>query len=288
MGLQAKAVAISQCSGNNVITNRIEIEVNPLHVSQVRYALDGGSPQISSLFSNVSVGVHTVTITHLNGCVTDVTVNVINYSPLSVVTSTSSEITCNGANDATITLQVTGGTSSYTYTISPNTGVFDSVNNKFTGLSAGNYLVQVIDNQLGCVVERSYSFTEPTPLTIKAKAEAETCYQSNDGKVVFTISGGRMPYSYELKNIQGSVMTSTIGTTSTEVVITGLSPNTYVLSYVDKGGVCTKTQTLVVDVTPSIDPTNAIEVKYECATSSTTFTTAYIEFLFDDSTGALT
>ncbi|MFK8282216.1 T9SS type B sorting domain-containing protein [Capnocytophaga cynodegmi] len=277
--LQLKAEATPQCSNDNVINNRIVVSVNPTYATQVTYALDGGTPQRSNIFDNVPAGVHTITVSHPNGCNGEVSVTMPNYVPLSVVTSTT-EITCSGADDATITMQVTGGSSSYTYTITPQVGNFDVATQKFTSLPAGSYTVMVRDNVLGCVVTERFRFVNPDPLYIDASTVSETCYGDNDGQIRFEIKGGKPTYSYVLTNPQGQQVDVANGITAGQVITkTGLAPGNYVLTYVDLGGVCTKTETITVGAAPNLKPTNKLEVKYECTTS---IPSNYLQVIFDN------
>ncbi|GET46178.1 T9SS type B sorting domain-containing protein [Capnocytophaga felis] len=277
--LQLKAEATPQCSNDNVLNNRIVVSVNPTYATQVTYALDGGTPQRSNIFDNVPAGAHTITVSHPNGCNAEVGVEMPNYTPLSVVTSTT-EITCSGANDATITLQVTGGSSSYTYTITPQEGNFDVATQKFSSLPAGSYTVVVRDNVLGCIVTERFRFVNPDPLFLEASTVSETCYGDNDGQIRFEIKGGKPTYSYVLTNPQGQQVDVANGIAAGQIITkTGLAPGDYVLTYVDLGGVCTKTETITVGAAPNLKPVNQLEVKYECTTS---IPSNYLQVIFDN------
>ena len=277
--LQLQAEATPQCSNDNVINNRIVVSVNPLYASQVTYSLDGGAPQRNHIFNNVSAGVHTITVSHPRGCVKEVSVEMPAYVALSVATSTT-EITCNGANDAVIEMKVTGGSSSYTYTISPAEGTFDVANQRFTSLPPGTYVVTVKDNVLGCIVTERFRFTNPDALFVQASTVTETCYGDNDGQIRFEIKGGKPTYSYVLTNPQGQQIANANAIAAGQVVtVTGLTPGSYLLTYVDVGGVCTQTETLVVGAAPNLKPVNKLEVSYEC---TTTIPSNYLEVIFDN------
>ncbi|MDO5104425.1 T9SS type B sorting domain-containing protein [Capnocytophaga sp.] len=276
--LQLSAEAQPQCSNNNVIENRVVVSVNPLYASQVTYVLDGGTPQRSNIFTGVTPGLHTITVTHSGGCVKETTVNMPNYSPLAVVTATT-EITCHGANDGIISFQVTGGTSSYTYTITPMAGNFDAATGRFINLPPNNYTVTVRDNVLGCVVSEQFRFIDPALLSVDASTVSETCYGDNDGQISFEIKGGRPTYSYVLTNAQGQQIDAANAVAAGQVINrTGLVPGSYTLTYGDAGGVCTQTHTLVVGAAPNLKPVNDLEVRYECATS---IPSNYLEVVFD-------
>ena len=69
--------------------------------------------------------------------------------------------------------------------------------------------------------------------------------------------------------------------------VTALAPGSYRLEYKDANGVCTQTDVIDVADAPSIAPTS-VELKFNCSTTSTTFTTSYLYVTFpDDAAGKL-
>lgn len=284
--LQLSATAKVECVSANTISSEVIVLVNSNYASLVTYALDGGTPQRNNIFTNVSSGTHTITVAHPNGCTTQTTVFVPHYDPLTVVTSTT-QVSCNGESDASIVMQVTGGSASYTYRIAPNIGTFDVTTGTFRGLPAGTYEVSVRDNQLGCVLTEIFTFAEPDVLYVETGSVTETCYQVNDGQLFFEIKGGRPQYAYTLTAPDGTLVESATGIVQGQVISkTGLVPGTYQLLYSDDASLCTKTATIQVGKAPNIEPINskAIKVQYQCRESwdNTSVSENYIEFFFDN------
>ncbi|MFJ1491971.1 T9SS type B sorting domain-containing protein [Capnocytophaga canis] len=284
--LQLSATAKVECVSANTISSEVIVLVNSNYASLVTYALDGGTPQRNNIFTNVSSGTHTITVAHPNGCTTQTTVFVPHYDPLTVVTSTT-QVSCNGESDASIVMQVTGGSASYTYRIAPNIGTFDLTTGTFRGLPAGTYEVSVRDNQLGCVLTEIFTFAEPDVLYVETGSVTETCYQVNDGQLFFEIKGGRPQYAYTLTAPDGTLVESATGIVQGQVISkTGLVPGTYQLLYSDDASLCTKTATIQVGKAPNIEPINskAIKVQYQCRESwdNTSVSENYIELFFDN------
>ncbi|WP_172914409.1 T9SS type B sorting domain-containing protein [Capnocytophaga canis] len=284
--LQLSATAKVECVSANTISSEVIVLVNSNYASLVTYALDGGTPQRNNIFTNVSSGTHTITVAHPNGCTTQTTVFVPHYDPLTVVTSTT-QVSCNGESDASIVMQVTGGSASYTYRIAPNIGTFDVTTGTFRGLPAGTYEVSVRDNQLGCVLTEIFTFAEPDVLYVETGSVTETCYQVNDGQLFFEIKGGRPQYAYTLTAPDGTLVESATGIVQGQVISkTGLVPGTYQLLYSDDASLCTKTATIQVGKAPNIEPINskAIKVQYQCRESwdNTSVSENYIELFFDN------
>ncbi|UZD40612.1 T9SS type B sorting domain-containing protein [Capnocytophaga ochracea] len=280
--LQATATVEYSC-GNNTVVNTIVASSNSKYAGYVSYSIDGGAPQASGRFI-VTPGTHTVTIAHNNGCTRTITVDVEAYTNLTV-SSTKTDMSCYGVNDGTITYATTGGTGSYTFTISPEAGTFDGTN-KFTNLPKGQYIVKVKDNVIGCEVERTFTIVEPEQLIAHASTVTETCYGTNDGALSFRFTGGRAPYNYTLKDPSGNVIgTSSSVATGTVVSRTGIAPGRYQLEYGDSG-ICSQTLEITVAAAPSINAT--FEKGFNCSTVSTTWTTGYLMLTFNNLDGALT
>lgn len=280
--LQATATVEYSCPSNSV-NNAVRVTVNADVAAQTTFALDGVA-QASNYFTSVTAGVHTITIRHQGGCVQTLTVNVENYAPLSKTVSVT-HITCYGLTNGGIQINVTGGTGSYTYSITPQAGTFSGTN-MFVNLPKGQYTIQVKDAVIGCEVSERITIEEPEILELGTLSTmTETCYQQNDGEIKFVIQGGRAPYSYELKDPAGNVVKTATGVaTGTVVTYTGVS-GTYNLEY--KDGSCAQTREIIIAAAPSLQA--VATVSYECSTVSTTNTNPYIQITLarDNSDGLI-
>ena len=281
--LQATATVEYSCPSNSV-NNAIRVRVNTDVAAQTTFALDGVA-QASNYFTSVTAGVHTITVRHQGGCVQTLTVNVENYAPLSKTVSVN-HITCYGLTNGEVQINVTGGTGSYTYSITPQVGTFSGTDS-FVNLPKGQYTIQVKDAVIGCEVSERITIEEPDVLKLGVvKTVTETCYQQSDGQLEFMIQGGRAPYSYELKDPQGNVIDTRTGiATGTTVSRTNMAPGTYSLEFRD--GNCSQTHEITIAAAPSLQATAT--VGFECSTVSTTSTNPYIQITLarDNSDGLL-
>jgi len=118
--------------------------------------VSGGSPPYTFLWSNgmtgsysntLCCGTYIISVTDSQGCTgtTSIELDCPTYLEL---TATGTPESSAGTNDGTITAQATGGTPSYMYSI--DNGNTYQTSNIFNGLSAGVYVVNVMDNH-GCV-----------------------------------------------------------------------------------------------------------------------------------------
>lgn len=281
--LQATATVEYSC-GNNTVKNDIRVSVKAQHAATTFYALDGGTSQANPLFANVTAGVHTVTVKHAGGCTQTLTVNVEAYNSLTATTATKTDMSCYATNDGTITFAVTGATSSYTYSIAPEAGTFDGVS-KYTGLSAGTYTVKVKDNVIGCELSQNFTIVEPDLLLATANTVSETCYQANDGKIIFSIKGGKAPYSYTLRDEAGNTVSQANNVATGAIQTVTNVVGKYILEYAD--GSCSQTLVITVPSAPNLRVVGIKEM-FNCSTVSTTYTTSYLQVEFENADGKLT
>ncbi len=153
------------------------------------YSWDGGLGG-GGTHNNVCAGTYTVTITDDNGCTGTGTVTVTEPAAINVNTS-STNASCNGVCDGSVTVTASGGTAPYTYSWSGGLGGGATHNN----VCAGSYTVTITDAN-GCTATGSATVTEPAALSGSASSTDASCNGSCDGSVSATASGGTAPYTY--------------------------------------------------------------------------------------------
>jgi gliding motility-associated-like protein len=145
-------------------------------------------------------------------------------------------VSCNGANDGSITISPTGGTGSLTSTW--NT-VPATVGNTVTGLAPGSYTVVVTD-QGGCSATATYSITQPTVLAVTVDATAVLCFGSTSGTATANATGGTVPsYTYHWNDNQATQTISNL-------------PVGIVLVTVTDGNGCTASGSAIIGQSPAI------------------------------------
>ena len=193
----------------------------------------------SSWTSDIAIDdINIIGIQQVNGC-TDP--NAINYNPNAtvddgsciypiVVNVTGNNLSCNGANDGSCSVAVSGGQTPYTYLW--NTGqTTSSINN----LSAGTYTVTVTDDS-GQTQTTSYTITEPSAITIIYSVTNVSFAGGNDGAINITPSGGVTPYLYYWNT----------NPTQTTQSINNLIAGTYTVWVVDANG-CIGTVSITIN-----------------------------------------
>jgi gliding motility-associated-like protein len=189
------------------------------------YAWSPGAGSSGSTYNSVIAGNYTVLVTDFNGCTSSAVVNVGVTPGGSATISSSTNVSCNGANDGTATVSMSGGaTPPFTYLWSPSSQTTATA----TGLAPGSYTAQVTDGN-GCIASASVVITQPAPLAQTFTTTNVSCFAGNDGVITVNPTGGTGPYTYFWT--PGSYTTQTINT---------LTAGTYTVVFTDAHG-CTRT-----------------------------------------------
>ncbi len=170
--------------------------------------------------------VYTVTVEYGGvQSVDDVTITVDN--PIAGITLVN-PIYCYGGNDGQICASVTGGSGGNTYLW--NTGSTSSCQ---TNLSAGNYILSVIDG-MGCSDSASITLSDPMPLFISFTTTNASCNGAANGSICAVVSGSTAPYAFSWSN----------GATTS--CLSNLVAGSYTITVASSSG-CTATATTVVN-----------------------------------------
>lgn len=195
--------------------------------------------------SNLSAQTYTVNVTDSDGCPGVVQVNITQPTPLSATTSSTEAC---GGNDGSATINVSGGTGSYTYDWNPNVGNTATV----TDLSVGDYEVTVTDDN-GCTMIETISVTcdlVPCPtITVSITNQSDVlCFGGNTGTATVSASGGNGPYTYSWSpgGLNGATQNS-------------LSALTYTVNVIDDDGCPGTVQVTINQPTQLSATTSSVE-----------------------------
>ncbi len=188
---------------------------------------------------SLTAGTYAVTVTDDNLCTATATYTINEpASALSFGVPVIVDGVCSGASTGSITVSVSGGTTTagYTYSWSHNSGLNSAT---ATGLSAGPYTVTVMDVN-GCTLASTNAIDEPTAVTFGAQTIVNvSCFGGNDASATITPTGGTGAYSYTWNGVAGSNPQ------------TGLTADTYNVIVTD-GNNCPYSTTVVVTEPPQI------------------------------------
>ncbi|MCH2225493.1 MAG: gliding motility-associated C-terminal domain-containing protein [Crocinitomicaceae bacterium] len=111
-------------------------------------------------------------------------------------TINSTEPTCFGLCDGSITAVPTGGTAPYTYQWVDGTGLPIGNTATINGLCAGNYGVNITDASGVCAINEVVQLIEPAQLILSATTTDASCFGICDGAVEINAINGTSPYTY--------------------------------------------------------------------------------------------
>lgn len=171
--------------------------------SPYQYSVNGGAYTNSTYFTGLTVGTYNVNVKDLSGCsaTTAVTISPPITVSASVVTT---NLSCFGGNNGTLTITANGGTAPYTYSL--NGGTYGSLN-YFNGLTAGTYTVNVKD-LYGCSATTTGIIASATPITISALTTTGiTCDDLSFVTLSLIGNGGTPPYTYLWQPINATTQT---------------------------------------------------------------------------------
>lgn len=174
-----------------------------------------------NIISNLSAGTYKVTITDSLGCTKSDSI-LLSSNPAFVVNYTKVQPTC-GLNNGSLTANIVSGTPPFSFTWNNL-----DTNKSRTNLSKGTYIVFYID-AFNCSKKDTFVIDTSTKPRTSAVVTQAKC-DSLTGKIVASVSGGKLPYKYNWSR----------GDTTTTV--SNLIPGTYFLTVTDSVG-CTDIDT---------------------------------------------
>ncbi|MCD6062644.1 MAG: C-terminal target protein, partial [Flavipsychrobacter sp.] len=202
------------CNGG---TGSIDITIN---AGNPPFTFNWSSGDNTEDINNKLAGIYSFEVSDTKGCNAVDTYTITEPTP-ALISGSTTNITCFGANDGTISL-VTGGTAPHNFTWS-NSATTQNLSN----LAPGTYSVTVTD-ALNCSKTGTYTITQPTLLTVNGTSTDVTCNGVADGTINITAAGGTAPYSYSWSN------------SATSDDLQSLAPGSYSVAVTDANG-CTAT-----------------------------------------------
>ncbi|MEM1215853.1 MAG: hypothetical protein AAGJ82_09225, partial [Bacteroidota bacterium] len=247
---------IPQLIGTDVLcSGAASGEITSLSNPDWVYQWDTGatSPTITGL----SGGTYCLTVTTFQGCVGVSCLTIVEPTALTGGYVIDENTDCNGPSNASITINVNGGSPPYSYSL--NNDPFQD-ENTFTNLPVGDYIMSVLDNN-GCVVQFFDSVTTEGGLQATIEGGRELC---SDDPVQLTgnIVGGTPPFSFLWSD----------GQISPFITIDPNDGDVYTLMVADANG-CTAEATTTIQILglPSMTVENVIGTSCGEANGAFTF-----------------
>jgi gliding motility-associated-like protein len=197
----------------------------------------GLSAQTEDLI-NFPAEVYQLEIVDTNGCMYEMFLEIEQPDSI-IIEYTFSIVSCNDGSDASIDVEVTGGTPAYIYDWSNGATTQDLIN-----IPAGVYNLN-LEDQNGCKDSVKVEITQPEPIAMSFETTNITCKDQTDGTAYATAIGGNGGYTFYWDN--GTI----------DAYTDNLPSDWHSVQVVDILG-CDLTDSAFVDINPiaCIDPVN--------------------------------
>ena len=220
---------------------------------QVSWTGPNGFTSSNEDIANLEPGVYNLTINDDGGCPFTDSFTILEPDELifSSINFDPETISCFGANDGEIDINISGGTTPYTYNWTLDGNPF-SVTEDLTNLGPGDYQISVTDTNNCTPIIQDFSIIEPDLLQVSLINQVDIiCFGDATGAININTTGGRLieistgvfDYNYS--------WTGPNGFTSNLQNLTGLIAGTYDLTVTDKSG-CTDTLQVILNQTDEI------------------------------------
>jgi gliding motility-associated-like protein len=145
--------------------------------------------------TNLSAGTYVITVTDNVGCIQTQSI-VIPEAPVFTINPIVNNVSCYGANNGSINLNLTGGIAPVALTWSDGSTSGLIRNN----LPPGTYTATISDGT-PCYIVRTFTIIQPQPLVLSANTTNPLdCTITNNGAIDLIVSGGTPPFTYSWTN----------------------------------------------------------------------------------------
>ncbi|MGB4841202.1 MAG: cohesin domain-containing protein, partial [Saprospiraceae bacterium] len=233
---------------NSIQFNEIVVQTNCDLLGSIALNPSGGTPGYrylwsvasagdTSLIKNLSGGQYSVTVTDSNNCTASFT-QIINQQGKPEITTESQNISCFGAKNGSLKVNIQSPNSPFGVVWKDSTGTTISSQPTVQNIGPGNYTIQVTDKN-NCSSEiKQVVITEPDSLALIKNISNAICFQ-DQGSILVNVTGGSGSYKYEWQKAGNALVID-----NDSLLIS--SAGKYVFKITD-GNNCIKTETIPID-----------------------------------------
>ena len=202
--------------------------------------------------TNLSAGTYTVTVTDNLGCIKVQSI-IIPEAPVFMVNPLVTNISCYGANNGSINLNLTGGIAPVALSWSDGSTSGLIRNN----LGPGTYTATISDGT-PCYIIRTFTIVEPQQLMLSVNiTNPLNCTDANSGAINLLVSGGTPPFNYSWSN----------GATTED--LTNVVAGNYLVTVTDANGCNVSQQYALIRPTPILIAVST-QTDFNCASHDVT------------------
>jgi len=229
------------------------------------YTYTWSDGQVTNLATGLMPGIYTVVIDAPDGCTYQELIAVGTINGPSAILEGTVPSNCIDTSGGAINLNITAGIGPFTITYTgpsiggttaPSTGPV-----ALTGLPAGTYSIEIVDQATGCIdsVVEVVVEDDSTVLTVEVTDVGNSTCDNADGTVTVSVIGGSPFYTYYLNG------NPIITTGATSYTFQNLQSGGYVIDVIDSGGCTGATMSTISDLNvPPINPNQWIIMQPQC------------------------
>lgn len=241
-------ITITEPTALTVTITGVDLLCNGICDGSTDITVTGGVPPYTYLWNTTATaedltglcaGTYDVTVTDANGATGTANITLTEPTALSVTNTSVIHVSCFGACNGSVGINIAGGTPAYTYDwVDDATGMSVGTTQSVSNLCTGNYTVTVTDAN-GCIITSTVTVNEPGPIVLTPSSTNSNCGQA-DGSVAVVATGGTGVFTtYEWYDANPTL----VGNTAT---VNNLPSGTYTVNVFDNNG-CLETTTVTIN-----------------------------------------
>ena len=203
---------------------------------------------IGNPINNLPAGAYFIVVADAVGCTDTFPTQINDIGAENITITASNNVSCFGGNDGGATVSFVCNDPSCTTEWFALGGISVGTGRTITGLTEGDYYVEVSNNS-GCLAVESINISQPSPFTISETIVSNDCANGINGRITLSVSGGAGNFNY----LWSPSPTSGQGTNS----VSGLAAGTYTVNIRDING-CDSTLSFDIQEPSEITSTFAI------------------------------
>ncbi len=192
------------------LVNKTNPSCNGTANGSITTSATGGSPNYNynlmpgsinngtGIFTNITGGNYTITVTDINSCSKTIVVSISNPVPIVIDSITTTNAKCFGDSNGSLQVTTVGGVGSLTYSLQP--GNYTSSNGVFNNLAANSYTITVAD-VVGCSSGTFINVLQNPKINFtNIQLVNPRCAGGTEGEITFSAAGGIAPITFAFNN----------------------------------------------------------------------------------------
>ena len=228
-------ISKTEINCKDATNDEIQVDGGPEWTAPVEYSFNNGPWQAGNIFSNLPVGVYTIKIRDVTGCIDSLDIPITQLYPDFIISNAIIQAaSCSGSADGSVTINVSGGKNPYQYSLD---GINFQTSNVFS-LTNGIYTIFVKDDN-NCTASQNVFIPLNNIVTLEAGLDKTIC----EGKStqLITISNANGFTWSPAATLDNSVLQSPVANpvTTTKYYVTATT------------GICSRFDSVIVFVNPA-------------------------------------